>query len=277
MKKELFFLFTVILSIYVLLAASTPALAQIHYYSPPPYYYQNAAVPVSVINQDIKYRALDKLDELNSENQKSKKTPSEAQPRQDQSTSLSPRSGVKSSSQASLDNNPLPYKRDRLLSSKIREDFLADYARQVPDEVAAMRLTAERTDFVQLIAAYAQLQGLDSSTMEGLMAYWYGQSWAIAHRKPLPTAQQFQGIAKQLRSSNSQTGKWSKMNNAERQTFFEQIAHPLFLQRARYQSYQQEGKSEALARMANATQNGFKKIGLDMQSLRLSNNGFIGL
>jgi hypothetical protein len=196
------------------------------------------------------------------------------------STTTKPKAPVaspKSTGRVSLDNNPLPYKRDRALSAKIREEFLAEYAKQVPDEAAEMRMTAERTDFVQLIAAYAQLEGLNSGTMEGLMAYWYGQAWAIAHRKPLPTAQQFQGIAEQLRSSNAQSGKWSKMNNAERQTFFEQIAHPLFLQRTRYESYRQKGRSEALARMANATQEGFKKIGLDMQSLQLSNSGFVGL
>jgi hypothetical protein len=196
------------------------------------------------------------------------------------STATKPKTPVaspKSTGRASLDNNPLPYKRDRALSAKIREEFLAEYARQVPDEAATMRATAERTDFVQIIAGYAQLQGLDSGTMEGLMAYWYGQAWAIAHQRPLPSARQFQGIEEQLRRGTPQTDKWSKMTNAERQTFFEQIAHPLFLQRARYQSYLKEGKKDYLVRMASATQEGLKKIGLDMQSLQLSDNGFVGL
>ncbi len=188
-----------------------------------------------------------------------------------------PSGNPKPSARASLDRNPLPYTRDSALSLKIREEFLADYARQVPQEAAAMRTRTEQTDFVQVIAGMIRLQGLDSGSMEGLVAYWYGQSWAIAHQRPLPTATQFQGIAEQLRNSTSQTGKLSKMNNVERQTFFEQIAYPLFLQKARYQSYLKSGDKAYLVRMASAAQEGHKKTGLDLQNLRLGDSGFMGL
>jgi hypothetical protein len=188
-----------------------------------------------------------------------------------------PNVNSKPSARASFDNNPLPYTRDRALSLKIREEFLADYARQVPQEAAVMRATTERTDFVQVIAGTVQLQGLDSGSMESLVAYWYGQSWAIAHQRPLPTATQFQGIAEQLRRSSSQIGRLNKMSNIERQTFFEQIAYPLFLQKARYQSYLKSGDKNILVRMASAAQEGHKKTGLDLQNLRLGDSGFMGL
>jgi hypothetical protein len=189
----------------------------------------------------------------------------------------SPSASAKPSVRASFDKNPLPYIRDQALSLKIREEFLAEYARQVPSEAAAMRARTERFDFVQVMAGTVELQGLDSGSMESLVAYWYGQSWAIAHQRPLPTATQFQGIAEQLCKSSSQIGKLNKMSNLERQTFFEQMAYPLFVQKARYQSYLKSGDKDFLMRIASAAQEGHKKTGLDLQNLRLGDNGFMGL
>jgi hypothetical protein len=187
-------------------------------------------------------------------------------------------SSSSASSRASANNNPLPYTRDKALSNKLREEFLQDFTKQMSAaDVVEIRAMLAQADFVQVFAGYAQLQGLDSGTMEGLMAFWTGQSWAVANQRPLPTPQQYQGIADQLRASLLQTPEWSKMNNEQRQMFFERLAYPLIVQKANYQAYVKQGKSDALTRMANATQAGLKQRGLDLQRLRLSDNGFAPL
>jgi hypothetical protein len=178
------------------------------------------------------------------------------------------------SSTPSATNNPLPYTRDKALSAKIRDDFLRDYAKQMPDDVDSMRAMSTENDLVQIMAGVVRLQGMDSSTMEGFIALWYGQSWAIAHQKPLPTPRQYQGIAAQIRDTSA-AAQWSQMSNAARQTFFEQRAYPLFIQKANYQAYLKQGKTEAMARMASATQQGLKKAGMDMTALNLSDKGFV--
>jgi hypothetical protein len=66
----------------------------------------------------------------------------------------------------------------------------------------------------------------------------------------------------------------SKMNNTERQTFFEQLAYPLLVQKANYQAYQRQNKADAIARMAEATRLGMLKIGIDLQQLDLADRGF---
>jgi hypothetical protein len=177
---------------------------------------------------------------------------------------------------ASANNNPLPYARDKSLSAKLRDEFLADFTKQMtPAEAAEMRAMAEENDLVQAMAGLVQLQKLDSSATESLLAFWYGQSWAVANQKPLPTPQQYAGIADQLRTSLASSAEWGKMSNAQRQTFFEQLAYPLIIQKANYQAYLKQGKSDAIARMASATQAGMKKIGLDLLAVRLSDGGFV--
>ena len=177
---------------------------------------------------------------------------------------------------ASANNNPLPYTRDKTLSAQIRETFLRDFAKQMPDAVDDVRATAEKTDLVQVMAGFAQIEGLDSGTMEGMLALWYGQAWAIANQQPLPSKQQYQGIANQLYTSIQNSPQWSKMNNQQRQEFIEQLAYPLIVQKANYQAYLKQGKKDSMARMAAATHEGLKKIGLDLRNLKLSDNGFIG-
>jgi hypothetical protein len=175
---------------------------------------------------------------------------------------------------ASPNNNPLAYKRDQALSNKIRDAFLRDFAKQMPaSEVLEMRTTVEQPEFVQVAAGFVQLQGMSSGTPEGLLALWYGQSWSIMHQKPLPTKQQYQAIGTQVRAMLASTGAWDKMNNAERQTFFEQLAYPLIVQKANYQAYLKQNKADAIARMAEATRTGMQKIGVNLQTLKLGDNG----
>lgn len=180
------------------------------------------------------------------------------------------------SRRASANNNPLPYSRDPRLSIKIRESFLQDFAKQMPEAVDDIRSMAEKNDLVQVMAGFAQLEGLDSGTLEGMMALWYGQAWAIANQQPLPSKQQYQGIANQLHASVQSSPKWSGMSNTQRQEFIEQMAYPLIVQKANYQAYLKQGKRDAMARMAAATQEGLRKIGLDLTNAKLSENGFIG-
>jgi hypothetical protein len=275
MKKKQFSLLATMLLNGLVIMMPTSSQAQIHYYSPPPYYYHNMAVPISAVNQGIKNRGLAKLDALASDNNSTKKSFSTGQS-SSSSSALSRAPATDYAARASANNNPLPYNREPALSSKIREEFLADYARQMPDEVAGMRATAERTDIVQVMAGFVQLQGLDSGTMEGIMAFWYGQAWAIVHQKPLPTPQQYQGIADQIRTSISKSPGWINMSNEKRQMFFEQLAYPLFVQKANYQAYLRQGKKDSIARMSAATQEGLRRVGLDLRNLKLSDNGFIG-
>lgn len=183
---------------------------------------------------------------------------------------------INTSRRASANNNPLPYTRDKALSAQIRETFLRDFAKQMPDAVDDIRETAEKTDLVQAMAGFAQIEGLDSGTMEGMMALWYGQAWAIANQQPMPSKQQYQGIANQLRTSMQNSPQWSQMNNKQRQEFIEQLAYPLIVQKANYQAYLKQGKRDSMARMSAATHEGLKKIGLDLLNLKLSANGFIG-
>ncbi len=180
------------------------------------------------------------------------------------------------SGRVSANNNPLPYTRDAALSVKIREEFLRDYATQMPDDAKDMRATTERTDFVQIMAGFTQGAGLDSGTMEGVMALWYGQSWAIIHQKPLPTKQQYQGIAAQLKSSNARD-KWNAMSNAQRQAFYEHLAYPLFVQKANYTAYLKRGNTDAMARMATATRAGLKQSGVHLDKMDLGEQGFVKL
>jgi hypothetical protein len=206
-------------------------------------------------------------------------TPSKKSSQTSSATKLKPvetQASTNTTRRASANNNPLPYTRDKTLSAQIRDTFLQDFAKQMPEAADEMRATAEKTDLVQIMAGFAQLEGLDSGTMEGMMALWYGQAWAIANQQPLPSKQQYQGIANQLHTSVQNSPKWSQMNNRQRQEFIEQLAYPLFVQKANYQAYLKQGKRDSMARMAAATQEGLRKIGLNLQNMKLGDNGFIG-
>jgi hypothetical protein len=257
--------------------ASTPALAQYNFYQSPEFLQSNVTTP----NWQAQQRMADKAREdrkklgLTNNSSSGSKKPAAAESSGSSSTASTSKAGSSGNYSAtpSATNNPLPYQRDKALSAKIREDFLRDYAKQMPDDVESMRAMSTENDLVQIMAGVVRLQGLDSGTMEGFIALWYGQSWAIANQKPMPTPQQYQGIAAQIRGTSA-AQQWTQMSDAARQTFFEQRVYPLFIQKANYQAYLKQGKTDAIARMASATQQGLKKAGMDMTGLNLNDKGF---
>jgi hypothetical protein len=192
------------------------------------------------------------------------------------SRTLPRRSAPTSSAPVSIPTSPLPYARDPALSTTIRSAFLVDLAGRGPAyDVGQMAKMIAQYDFVQVYAGMARRQGLDSASPDSLIALWYGQTWAIANQKPLPTAQQYQAIAKQMRDTKANSGQWAKMNNRARQTFIEQLAYPFVIQKANYEAYRRDGKKAALADMAQRVQAGMMKFGINMQTTQLTDAGLI--
>jgi hypothetical protein len=170
---------------------------------------------------------------------------------------------------------PLPYTRDRTLSDDLRAEFLADLVARGPsNDVRQMAKMMVQNDFVQVYAGIAKKQGLDTGTPEGLTALFYGQTWAIANKVSLPSPRQYQAIAKQFRDTNARAKLWDKLNNHDRQTVIERLAYPMVVQRANYEAYMREGKTAAIADMAQRVQEGMKSFDMDMQSTKLTSTGF---
>ncbi len=241
--------------VFVVSCVSGDALAQYNYYQSSSFAFNQFNYPP--IGDNTKYR--------------SKKSTAAAKPA---STVAAPPASA--SGRANASSNPLPYTRDKAITEKVREAFLQDFAKQMPDTAKDMRDITAQNDLVQVMAGFTRLSGLDSGTMEGVMAIWYGQAWAIANQKPLPTKQQYQGIAEQLKASTAKS-KWSTMSNAERQAFYEHLAYPMFVQKANYTAYLKQGKTDSMARMSAAVREGLKKTGLNLESLQLSDDGFVKL
>ena len=190
------------------------------------------------------------------------------------SSSDSPKVKKPTTKRVSTNNNLLPYTRDRDLSSKIREEYLQDIGQRFPSQAPGIRTLLNKNDVVYITAKFIQREGLDSSTMEGVMAYWFGQAWAVSNQEPFPTAQQYQGIAEQIHNSSSKSSKLSQMTNVQRQTFFEELAYRLFEQRANYQAARKSSNPVATAKIARETQAGLTKLGLNFKGKKLNDNGF---
>jgi hypothetical protein len=78
-------------------------------------------------------------------------------------------------------------------------------------------------------------------------------------------------------SAERSTSKAQPNSNAARQTFFEQLTYPLFVEKAKYADYLKQGNTATLSKMAASTQDGFKKLGLDLQNLQLTSRGLAPL
>ncbi len=172
--------------------------------------------------------------------------------------------------------SPLPYTRSTVVSERVRDQFLANMPiRGKERELARMRAMITENDFVQIYAGIARLEGLESGSIEGLMALCYGQSWAIVNRQAFPTARQYQGIQQQLRDDRTSRimMEWDKRNNADRQELIEMLVYPLILQRSHYRVYLREGNTAAIAEMSDRVQRGMMRFGLDMRAKQLGNTG----
>jgi hypothetical protein len=244
-----------------LLAMSAPALAQYDYYSSGSFGFNQNNYP------DLSGHKWKKpgASSTTTESTKSK--------RQAQTPTTQPSTQL--SDQARFLQNPLPYKRDMALAAKLRSDFLSNVGKGSSAlRHADLTSMTAKTDFVQVFALMAKLEGLNTSTAEGLTALWYGQSWAIANQRPLPTAQQYQGIAKQLRDTNANAMVWDKLDNKGRQTIVEMVAYPAVVQRATYEDYLNNKNTAAIEDFANRVQAGMLKFNMNMQSLKLTDAGF---
>ena len=192
------------------------------------------------------------------------------------STSSSSSSKVKkrTTGRAATNNNLLPYTRDRELSLKIREEYLQDMEQRFPRQAPDIRILLTKNDVVSFIAKDIQKEGLDSSTMEGVMAYWFGQAWAVSNQEPFPTAQQYQGIAEQIHQSSGKSSKLNQMTNTQRQVFFEELAYRLLEQKIHYQAALKSRNTVATAKLVRETQAGLTKLGLNFKGKKLKDNGF---
>lgn len=261
-------IFTLLISFSLLSMATVDcAYAQYNSYSYSSSYYNNITGPAYHSSQLLKNQARDRLARLNRGDSTDSSTPKILDRAQKKPVPTAP----------NISRRSLPYDRDFALSEKIKENFLQDFAKQLPNEINDIRRTLEKNDLVNTVAALIQREGLDSGSMEGFIAFWYGQSWAVANQKPLPSSRQYQGISQQLHASAGNTQLWEKMTNREKQEFFEKMAYPLVVQKLNYQMYTKQGKNSSIARMASFTQEGLKKFGLNLQRLTLADDGFGGL
>jgi hypothetical protein len=180
------------------------------------------------------------------------------------------------STTAPVPNSPLPYTRSMAVSTRVRDQFLANLPmRGKESELARMRAMITENDFVQIYAGIARLEGLESGSVEGLMALFYGQSWAIVNRQPLPTARQYLGIQQQLRTDRTTKimVEWDKRSNEERQELVEKLVYPLILQRSHYRIYLRDGNTAAIAEVSDRVHRGMVGFGMDMRAMQLGNAG----
>jgi hypothetical protein len=189
-----------------------------NFYSSPEFLQSNVTTPSWQASQRTRERAQDNLRQS---------TPRYVSP---------PRPAQPSANRTRPTNAPLPYTRDRALSTTIRNNFLADFSKQMPGAATWMRETATKNDLVHLAAFLMKKQGLDSASMEGITAFWYAQSWAVANQRPLPTALQYQGLANQLRNNGAKRAEWAAMSNPERQSYYERLAYPLVVPASKYEA-----------------------------------------
>jgi hypothetical protein len=240
----------------LMVSYSSPANAQYNYYTSGSFYFnQNNYPDVTAAT----YRAQEQYKRTGNK-------PSATPKRATKATSTNDKSTM---------NNALPYTRSSAVSASVRSEFLADLGKRgAASDVKQMRAMIEENDFVQVFAGLARLEGLDSGTPEGLTALFYGQTWAIANQRPMPSAKQYQGIAKQLRDTNANEMVWDKLDNKGRQELVEKLVYPLIIQRANYQAYVREGKAAAIEDMSSRVQLGMKDFNMDMRSLQLTESGF---
>lgn len=228
-------------------------------------YYYTVTAPAAQSSRLLKMQALSKLERLNKEGK---------------SGSAQKGSSVATGAKPATTSSKVvyPFTRDRAHSDKLRDAFLVDLGNYVvAAEMPGLRELFMQNDTIEVVAKMIQREGLDSGSMNGFLAFWYGQTWAVSNQQPLPRAQQYQAIANQLAADPKQADIWANMDNRARQEFFERIGYSLIVQRANYSAYLKQGKKDSMARIATATQQGMKNLGMDMQSLKLTENGLTSL
>jgi hypothetical protein len=180
------------------------------------------------------------------------------------------------STAVSATNNPLPYTRSSAVSARVKEKNLSNMGvRGSAREVARLRAMITENDLVQIFADLARLEGLDGGTPEGITALWYGQTWAMASRQPLPTSRQYQGLQRQLRETRAYMTAWDGRDNDGRQEFVEMLVYPLIMQRSHYRIYLREGNTAAIAEVSERLQALMLGFKMDMRSLQLGDSGFV--
>ncbi len=275
MINRLFFTpFLAIIFAAGLALTTSSAYAQYDYYSSPSFYYNTVTVPNVLSTQSIQRNAEERYARENQgRSTKGGKAGRSSTTKKPQASASTPKKKPVNYAGAYA-NELFPYKRDTALAEKMKQAFLTDFAKQMPEGAAMIRQQANEIDLVMAAAFVMKKNGLDSNTMEGITSYWLGAAWAVANQRPLPTATQYQAIADQIRENGQGNAAWAKLSNMQRQTYYEGIAYPIVTETLRYQVYLDRRDRNMMSNMAQNTQDGMKKIGLDLQNMNLGANGF---
>ncbi|MHA6316178.1 DUF6683 family protein [Altererythrobacter sp. CAU 1778] len=169
----------------------------------------------------------------------------------------------------------LDYRRDKRRTRQNLAEFVERTA--ATDKAAAReleKLFAFQPNIMDEIGGVMQSYGLDPANVADAYALWWMSAWLVANqRQDTPTKSTFAAVRDQARNAFAATPGFAEVDDAGKQKY----AEALMLQAALLNTAleQSANQPEMLAQLAQAAKQGALASGLDLNTMVLTENGFV--
>lgn len=170
---------------------------------------------------------------------------------------------------ASLRYVPSPRRRAANLAA-----FVQKTRRSNPASAAAMEKLFASTDIVEAIGQQLAPLGLRTDDVSDAYAVWWMSAWGAAHGDPgTPSRSTVQAVRAQAARALASASELNRADEATKQ----EMAEALLVQTALIDGMVEEhGRDPAMkARIASAVRQGARASGLDLNTMRLTEAGFV--
>lgn len=181
---------------------------------------------------------------------------------------------VSTSKPRQIDSSVLSFK---MSGARRRANYAAFVEKtRATDPAGAAQLAADlRKDPLRQIAPQLASLGLNINNVADAYASYWAEAWEAAHRRPVTTSspQQIEAVKQQAAEAILATPEMTQASDADKQQFAEALwLQTLGLSAAREQA---QGNPQQLQAIAGAVRKGARSMGLDLDAMTLTEQGFV--
>jgi transcriptional regulator with AAA-type ATPase domain len=143
-----------------------------------------------------------------------------------------------------------------------------------PQAAEQLRVAFANNDILGAMAKAYRTFGLDTRNVADVYAAYFVTIWQAGHqRTDTPSSQTFQAISAQMATSLANTPAFMTMNNAQKQ----EMAETLIIQTALMDAALEQAAAnpEQLEAVSLIALDGSRKLGLDLNAIQITEDGFI--
>lgn len=168
----------------------------------------------------------------------------------------------------------LTYSSDPAISRRIKNDILARWKRNNPNQGQALDEAFSRYDFLSEFRKIGGPYGIDAHNLADITTAYWVVSWALIHKTDIVDTRFVKAAQRQLRAALPSVKGLSKLSSAQKQEMAETMMYQTVLLQANRVRLSQHYDQPFWQATAGRARNDLLQAGVDLEKVQLGAGGF---